>query len=423
MLLSAALLIGSASAQSLSVFFSRLQDHPSLEAARSQLKAAETQAAGTRTLYGVQGRAGYNWAELDAQPPLPRSADGLSASIDLTLKPLPFGDNADAVARAELAVQQARLGYRQALATLEAQALQAAYQLQLAGEALTVARSGEQTARASLEAARVQAERGAIPTADLRSAETAYREAQERLRSAEENVTLAEVSLRSLVGDATPGPVELPALPARTSTPEELRARIALEQARIALNSAQRGVIPTASLSYTNYATDTSSFGLSVDSRNLAPKLNYSFEDPRQSTLGSSSPKIRQTVTLGVAFDFSPATYANLDAAQTSLRAAEADLEAARRSADLQATSLEVAYRQAERQIDLKTQAVSDAAQALSEAQERQRLGLLSPLAVLRASAELAQARLALQQAQFDRLGKLLDIYRHYALPLSEVKK
>lgn len=59
----------------------------------------------------------------------------------------------------------------------------------------------------------------------------------------------------------------------------------------------------------------------------------------------------------------------------------------------------------------------------MAEARERERLGLASPLASLQAELALAQARLGVEQAELNRSQRILDIYRFYALPLSEVNR
>ncbi len=112
-----------------------------------------------------------------------------------------------------------------------------------------------------------------------------------------------------------------------------------------------------------------------------------------------------------------------LEAAQKQVDAARQALEVARRNSKLQEDLLRSSLQTAEQSLANALQARADAERSLVETRERERLGLLSPLAALQAELALAQARLGVEQAELNRVQRILDLYRFYALPPSEVNR
>jgi outer membrane protein TolC len=198
------------------------------------------------------------------------------------------------------------------------------------------------------------------------------------------------------------------------------QAELQVVQAQLSYARAERGIWPVAQASYTYNTSPRDSFSLSLNSRTLQPQLSYSYQNPPAGVGGQPRPESQ--FQIGVSVNFSPAIFDALEAGRKQIEAAQAALEAAKRTAALQEASLRTALQGAEAQVGLAQAAQHDAERALTEARERERLGLTSPLATLQAELGLAQARLALEQANLTRTSRILDLYRFYAQPLSEVK-
>ncbi|WP_018465312.1 TolC family protein [Calidithermus timidus] len=408
-------------------FYAPLQNHPLLVQARLGLEAAQAQLRAQASSVSLQAQGGNAW--LNFQDPIP-ATQVASASVGVVFTPFPFGDTADAITQARLGVEQAALGLRQAQANLEAQALEAAYRVRLAQLGLEAAQSGARLAQASLEAVRLRAQREAASPAEVRQAEAQLRQAQLQAEDAGRNLELARRNLSDLLGASalemlfsphsgeTIPPIPSPPLPA---TPPSVRqAELQLVQAQLNYARAERGIWPVAQASYTYNTSPRDSFSLSLNSRTLQPQLGYSYQNPPTTSTGQPRPESQ--FQLGVSLNLSPAIFEALEAGRKQVEAAQAALEAAKRSAALQEASLQAALQSAEAQVSLAQAAQQDAERSLAESRERERLGLSSPLATLQAELGLAQAQLALEQAKLNRLSRILDLYRFYAQPLSEVK-
>jgi outer membrane protein TolC len=172
--------------------------------------------------------------------------------------------------------------------------------------------------------------------------------------------------------------------------------------------------------SYTRNTSDNDALTLSINSRTLQPSLSYTNQSQ-----GRTAPQDRivGTLTIGLSANIAFGVLDALEAAQKQVDAARQALEAARRSSKLQEDLLRSALQTAEQNLANALQARADAERSLTEARERERLGLSSPLASLQAELALAQARLSLEQAEQNRIQRILDLYRFFALPLSEVNQ
>ncbi|PZA08466.1 TolC family protein [Meiothermus sp. PNK-Is4] len=398
-------------------FYAPLQNHPSLVQARLALEAAQAQLRAQQSPVSLQAQGGNAW--LHFKDPIP-DTQAVSASVGLAFTPFPFGDTADAIAQARLGVEQAALGLRQTQASLEAQALEAAYRVRLAQVGLEVAQSGARLAQASLEAVRLRAQREAASPAEVRQAQAQLRQAQLQVEDAERNLELAQRNLSDLLGTAALGALPEPPPPLAVTPPSVRQAELQVAQAQLNYARAERGIWPVAQASYTYNTSPRDSFSLSLNSRTLQPQVGYSYQNPPTTTTGQVKPESQ--FQIGLSVNLSPAIFDALEAGRKQIEAAQAALEAAKRAAALQEASLRSALQGAEAQVGLAQTALQDAERTLAEARERERLGLASPLATLQAELGLAQARLALEQASLNRLSRLLDLYRFYALPLSEVK-
>ncbi|WP_337868199.1 TolC family protein [Meiothermus sp.] len=410
-------------------FFAPLENHPSLVQARLGLEAAQAQLRATLSPVSLQAQGGLSFFEVTPPPGAPTCpnplnpqcinlpSDGRQVSLGLTFTPFPFGDVSDAANQAALAVEQAALGLRQARTQLEAQAVEAALRVRLAESGLEVARLGQRLAQANLEATKVREGRGAASPSEVRQAEASLRQAALQQTDAERNLVLARQSLADLVGSSSAIPPRL-TIPAQGTPPPVRQAELQLAGAQIGFDRTLRGVLPVVQGSYTRNTSDNDSLTLSINSRTLQPSLSYTNQSQ-----GRSAPQDRivGTLTIGLSANIAFGVVDALEAAQKQVDAARQAVEAARRSSKLQEDLLRASLQTAEQSLANAQKVQSDAERALGEARERERLGLVSPLATLQAELSLAQARLGLLQAELSRTQRLLDLYRFFALPLSEV--
>jgi outer membrane protein TolC len=251
----------------------------------------------------------------------------------------------------------------------------------------------------------------------VRQAEASLRQAALQQTDAERNLVLARQSLADLVGSSSATPPRL-TIPAQGTPPPVRQAELQLAGAQIGFDRTLRGVLPVVQGSYTRNTSDNDSLTLSINSRTLQPSLSYTNQSQ-----GRSAPQDRivGTLTIGLSANIAFGVVDALEAAQKQVDAARQAVEAARRSSKLQEDLLRASLQTAEQSLANAQQVQSDAERALGEARERERLGLVSPLATLQAELSLAQARLGLLQAELSRTQRLLDLYRFFALPLSEV--
>ena len=417
--------LGSAQAATLRDFLAALEQNSSLKGASLGAGAAQSQLEATRGGVELGFQGGYGLGEYKTTPGGALSTqDSTQLGLSLTFRPFLYGDTQDAYTRAELQARQARAGYRSTLTALQIQAVLSSEQLRLATEALLSSTVGVELAQTLLSVTQTQLDRGAVSAADLREAQSRYSEALERLTTAGENLRLAQNSLESLVGKTTLDAAPEFALPIG-KTSEEEGAEVALENARLLYAQAQRAALPTGNIGYTFNTSDSTSVGVSLESRTFQPKLSFNYADPSQGTRQVSAvPPISisptQSVQIGLAWSFGPSALTALSSAEQNLRGAEASLEGARLSAKLGRDRLTVALDKAGRNIVLKQSALENAQKKLAESLERQKLGLASPLVALQASSELSAAQIALSSAKLDALQKRLEFYRTYSVPLIE---
>lgn len=412
-------------------FFAPLESHPSLLQARLGLEAAQAQLRASQSPVSLQAQGGVSFFEVTPPPGPPACpnplnpqcinlpGDARQISLGLTFTPFAFGDVSDAVNQAAIGVEQAALGLRQARTQLEAQAVEAVQRVRLAESGLEVARLGVRLAQANLEATRLRESRGAASPSEARQAEANLRQAALQLADAERNLALARQSLADLIGPGSATPPRL-VVPAEGLPPQVRQAELQLLGAQVAFDRAVRGVLPVLQGSYTRNTSDNDALTLSLNSRTLQPTLSYTNQSQ-----GRSAPqdRINGTLQIGLSANIAFGVLDALEAAQKQVDAARLAVEAARRSSKLQEDLLRSALQTAEQGLANAQQTRTDAERSLNEARERERLGLSSPLASLQAELALAQARLGVEQAELTRTQRILDLYRFFALPLSEVNR
>ena len=390
------------------------KDHPLLTQAEAYLLAArkslEAQAA--PLALNVQGnylRYGYTCEPEAVCASLPEAAQSLTLALVLT--PFPFGEVADGVERAQIALRRAELAYRKTRAGLEAQAVAAYGRYQEARLGVRIAEKGLELAQKALEAAR---KRQANPK-ELREAELALEEAQNRLEEARRGLALALEAARDLVDPEAP----LPPIPEpKGTTPLSLEeARLNLLEAQIALEAAQRNLLPTLQGSYTRYPSGNDTLSLSLSSKTLQPTLAYTRQNPAQAATalpGGGRYRATEELRLSLSLTLSPGLFAALEAAQAQVRGAEEAFLAASRQARLQEESLKAGLLGARSALALAQSRKASAEKALEEAEKRLALGLESPLGVLQAELNLLQAELGLLQAENDLRNRLMELYQFY---------
>lgn len=418
-------------------FYAPLENHPSLLQARYALEAALAQSRATESPVNLNLQGGLGGSQLGPKDPVcsetPSPSNAFrqallcgdlsdsqkSFSLSLGVMVIPYGDVGDAVFQARAGIEQAKLGLAQARTQLQTQTLETAYRIRLAQTALEVARVGERLARTGLEAAKLREARGATNPSEVRQSEAQLRQAQFQVSDAERNLALAQNTLRDLLGN--PGAVpDIPPLPQPQDPPAVLQAQFQLLQAQINMGKAERAVLPVLQASYTNFPSATQSWSVGIDSRTLQPSLSFNYQDPNASRTPPQD-RIQATWRIGISANISFGLLDGLEAARKQLEAARQNLEAARKNGKLQEDSLKSGLAAADQNLQIAQTALADAEKSLAEARERERLGLSSPLATLQAELGLAQARLGLEQASLSRLSRILDLYRFYGLPLSEV--
>lgn len=306
--------------------------------------------------------------------------------------------------RAQIALRRAELAYRKTRAGLEAQAVAAYGRYQEARLGVRIAEKGLELARKALEAAR---KRQANPK-ELREAELALEEAQRGL-------ALALEAARDLVDPEAP----LPPIPEpKGTTPLSLEeARLNLLEAQIALEAAQRSLLPTLQGSYTRYPSGNDTLSLSLSSKTLQPTLAYTRQNPAQAATalpGGGRYRATEELRLSLSLTLSPGLFAALEAAQAQARGAEEAFLAASRQARLQEESLKAGLLGARSALALAQSRKASAEKALEEAKKRLALGLESPLGVLQAELNLLQAELGLLQAENNLRNRLMELYQFY---------
>lgn len=437
-LISFLLILSIGHAQDLATFLAAVKNNPAIQANESLIAAAQSQLDAVYSPVSTTLQGSYTGASYTLPDGIPDEvADNLpdqsgGFSVGATFRPFVFGDLADLAEQRRIAVEQAKLTYQQTLADLEAQALEAAANLQLAQTSLVLAQTGRDITQAALDSTQTRFDKGAASEAEVRAAREHLSSAENQIQNAEAGVALAQQGLQLLVGDAT---LEvLPTLPLVEGTPPDVKqAEFNILLANLGIGSSNRAFIPTAQASVAFPLNDEKSeVGLSIESRTLQPTVTYSYNNPK-STVGQGVPipridefpelgadEINVVYSIGVSATISVEQFNNLDAANAQLAAAQAGLVGAQDRANLTALSLSNTYQTAVRGLELAKLTLSNAEGTLNETQARENAGLAVGLETDQAKLAVEQATLGVFTAEIDVLKAILSTYRTYAQPISE---
>ncbi len=438
-------------AQDLGSFLAKLQTHPAILANQALLDASKAQRDAVYFPVSGQLSGGYNRLFVDTtNATLPPGFDeselsnAFQFSATASFRPFVFGDIADLAKQREIDLLKTQLSYRETLASLEAQALEAAAQLKLAESSVDLAQEASDLSASVLAITETRLAKGAASDADLRTAQIKLLEAQNGLKSAELNLELARLGLKNLVGDASLS--DLPTLePVSGSLPDVIRAQLDLDLAGVGMGNSQRGLFPVGQLSYTlpiaHEETVTDAFGnesqqkavnseiaFSLESRTLQPSLSYSYQNPKQTVAGfAAQPQLglgladlQGSLSIGVSLSISPDAIAQVQAASAQQEATKARLEATMASAELSRLSLANALETSHLALELARHQLDNAQLAFEDSQKRLALGLATELDLKQAELALTQAKLGQLSANFSYLQAVLATYRSYAIPVSE---
>src|SRR5690606_33205978 len=148
-----------ASRTEVAALLARAPEHPAVRAALASLEAARSQLRAARSPVRFEVSSALTRLDVDdidldpitpGVQPLDRTLINVSAG--LSFRPFAFGDIADLVDQREVAVAQAELDVREALVSVQARTLEAAFQLELARSGVAVAEQGAALARQALAA-------------------------------------------------------------------------------------------------------------------------------------------------------------------------------------------------------------------------------------------------------------------------------
>ncbi|MBW6455654.1 MAG: TolC family protein, partial [Trueperaceae bacterium] len=195
----------------LAALLGALDGHPALAAADALARAAALRADAVRAPIALSGQFDLQRLQVDpATDPLPPPFEDLfdvdeaseSFSVRVVLRPFLFGDLADLGDQRRIEAERADLQAREARAGLEAQAVQAALGVWLAGLGVGLAEEGLALAELAEVGAGRRAEVGGASALEVGRAELARREAEAALRDARRQRDLAAARSASLAVDA-----------------------------------------------------------------------------------------------------------------------------------------------------------------------------------------------------------------------------
>jgi len=421
-----------------------IDDHPALRAARRSVDAARAELTAVRFPVALEGEVSAQrpYASATAAPGVPQDrVDELvddvnwvtSASVRARLRPFLVGDLADHGAQRRIAVARAERRLRDTRADLEAATLQSAAGLQVAEQGIRLAEAGLSLARQAADATELRIRRGAARERDLERAALEVARAEERLRAAQAARDQAAERLADLVGPDLVGIVvplgDLPDLPVvQAEDPAVLAAADDATLAAVAVGSATRGLLPTASASYA-WSTDDGALSVSLESRTFQPTIAFDTPNPLSDAARAidippdvvQDVRVDASLTLALSFELGAEGVTAVDAARARLDAAEAALELARTDADRAAADRSEAVRAARADLAFARSDLELARQDADDVHRRVELGLATPLDALRADLSTLQADLAALTARLDLLAAQVRGYRDLAVPLSEV--
>lgn len=401
------LLFAGAAAQNtdLAGFLGALSSRPELEAARAAVRAAEANLAGAGNPVALDLSASSSAPAADLA-----TFSDTRLGVGVRAYPFRYGEPGERFRLRELELEGARLGAQEALAQLEVRAFGAAFGAELSRETLALAQDALAAAEAGYGSARLRVQRGVATAGELRLADLARQRAENALLNAEAEAALAETTLTELAGTARPR--ALPELTPPQGTATELRrADLALQAARIARAGAARAFYPVAEVSYDYDVSTQNRLSASLSTRDLAPRVGYSFD---YDGYGNEA-----RLSLSVSATLAPEQFDNAARLEALEEAAAATLRAATQNAAATERDLRSRLAATERDEAFAALVLTDAERTLAEVRERERLGVSTPLETQTAALALADAGLGAAAARRARVGALLSLYEFFGQPLS----
>ncbi len=403
-----------ASAENVSVaaFLGLLQNSPELQATRASVAAAEAALNQARKPVALD----LNVAAQTRSDPLAPATPVANLGTGVTAYPFNYGPQGQTVRTRELELAQARLNYRQALVRLEIKALRSTFELELNRQALALAQRGTVAAEQIRETTQLRYTQGVATIVDVRNAEAEEQRKKNLVSTFAANLELAEATLTELVGQARLA--RLPDLRTPEGTPANLRySDITVQLARIGASGAVRDFYPVAEVTYNLDLSEQSRVSASLSSRDLAPRVGYTYAS------NGWDDGVRLSVRLSTTI--SPEQFQNVTRLEQLQVAAEENQRAAERDATTQERQLLNRIAETARNKELASFIFKNAERSLREVQQRQLLGVATPLDTQQAVVALANAGASLWDSLYDarrqHMLALLDLYEFYGLPVLEL--
>jgi outer membrane protein TolC len=413
-----------------------LDGHPALAAVDALARSAALRADAVRAPIALSGQ--FDLQRLQVEPatdPHPPPFENLfdvddaseSFSVRVVLRPFLFGDLADLGDQRRLEAERADLQAREARASLEAQAVQAALGVWLADLGVGLAEDGLALAELAEAGASRRAEVGGASALEVGRAELARREAVAAVRDARLQRDLAIARSASLTGDARlDGPFSL--APVLGTPPDVIRATLDLALADVGTRNAERALLPTLQGGYTWLLDDGGSVTVGLESRTLQPAISYASSAAGGGGGGleglapeGTAPTVRGVLSVSLSWSFSPQSLLETDALRQQRTAADAGLASAVDRANLTQQALDAALATSAARVELSAFELELATLERDAADARYAAGGASELERLQAHLQWRQAVLGHARARIDQLSAVLDTYTTYAVPLSEV--
>lgn len=401
--------------------------NPNLQAARSLASSARLNAAAVQAPLDFNVQVSSRNVALEI-PPIPPSTDITTGeqttrelSARLVLRPFLYGDLADLYDQRIIEAERAHLQEREAQASLEVQALNAAMGVWLSGLARDLALEALTLAEAAEAATLRRAQVGGANVLEVARAELASKQAHANLRDAERQHLLARARLDLLApGASLTGP---PAFtPVFGPTPEQLRSALDQQLVQLAKRNANRATQPTLQAAYT-WIGDDGNVTVGIESRTLQPSISVALSEvePRAPAPTIPTPKATGSLTLGLSWTISLQARGEANAAQQQATAADHNAEAANARAALTEQTLLLQIIGAQEAITLTKEELEISTLERDIAERRFEAGSIGELERLQAHLAYQQAQLNFARARLNEAASILETYSAYAIAPSQV--
>lgn len=384
----------------------RVSESPAVQLAEQGVRLARGARDRERVPVRLNLSGGVRLGEVETGVASPLALDPVS--LDATLNVVPFGPARAALGRADAALLAAELDLHDARQEGLLTATEGFLAALRGAEEETVLRHSAETARLELGAVRARLSAGAAGENDLLEAQLTLAEAEGALADALLGGAEALGTLSLTLGAeirAVAGPVPRAEGLLRGAYPEDLerrsdvqRARLRLQEARIADAEVRFGAFPQGSVSV-GYAGSVGGQGLEVagsvgSESGFQPALSLRYTPAAPPDGGALS------ASLGVSVTLDPALPGLLEASALGVAQAEAELERTRSLAALELKSRERELRAAEAARTLAAQGLELSERLFDGVQQRFELGLVAPADLRRAEGAQLAAALAQRRAE-----------------------